>query len=478
MFKLIAIPLGFLMQLCYRIIKDYGIALFAFTFIIKLILLPLQIKQQKSTAKMQKYQPELDKIKKKYGNDNQKYQQKMTEFYAKEGISPTGGCLPMIISMLVLFSLIYVVYQPLYYVLNDIDNDRITEASVLTTNLYTVCYDIDGNEIDFDKLVEMYDADKNNELSAEEKEKLVDDLSENAVKDSEGKELDFKTTSKIKEAEVGDEDVSKKSQLSAVIDALMMCREGTGDGDGRSLYSYMLDESKVSTKLKERPELVIINLIKDGYTAPFEAIDKDLVTEVKDFNYTLLGFNLGVYPSLKNVTVLIPVLSFVAQLACTFVSQYFQKKNNSAAQLGTGMKLTLYIMPVFSLFIAFGFPAGLGIYWIYSSVFALLQTVLLNIIYTPARIDAIVEKEMASSRKKRKTMIQKMIEVQNETGVSNKYIERMNLKDDDDDDDESEDAGSKKLSKAEQKELQRKKLNEARRRIAEKYGDEYNEDDQ
>lgn len=467
MFKLIAIPLGLLMELCYNVIKDYGIALLAFTFIIKVVLLPLQIKQQKSTAKMQKYQPEMEKIKKKYGNDNQKYQQKMTEFYAKEGISPTGGCLPMIVSMLVLFSLIYVVYQPLYYVLNDINNDKITEASALMSNMYTVSYDIRDNDIDFEKLIAAYDADGNGELSEEETNTLVEALSENSVKDAEGKEYNFKATSKIKAVEVGDDEISKKEQLKTTVSALCAYR---GTDDQRSLYEYMIDETKVSKKLQARPELVIINVIKDGYTAPFAAIDEKLVSEVDNFNYTVLGFNLGVYPSTKNVTILIPILSFVAQLACTFVSQYFQKKNKATVQLGTGMKATLYIMPVFSLFIAFGFPAGLGIYWIYSSVFALLQTVILNLIYTPARMDEIVAKEMAKSKKKRKTMIQKMLEIQNETGVTNKYVERMNLNEDDDEDSEPE-----KLSKAELKELQRKKLNEARKRMAEKYGDEYDE---
>ncbi len=472
MFRLIAIPLGLLMELCYKVLKDYGLALLAFTILIKIILLPLQIKQQKSTAKMQRYQPEIEKIKKKYGKNNEQMQQKLAEFYAKEGVSPAGSCLPMIISMLVLFSLINVVYQPIYYVLNDIDNGHIDRASNVVSSLYTVCYDIKDNEIDFEQLVAMYDADNNGELSDEEKNTMITALNENKVTDKDGKEYDFKTTSSIKEAEVNDKKYSSKEQITSAVEALMMYRD-----EGSSLYSYMIDDSKVSKQLRARPELVVINIIKDGFTLPFEKIDSKLVSEVEDFNYTLLGFGLGVYPSTKNITILIPIISFVTQLVCTFVSNYFTKKNNPSVQMGGGMKMMMYVMPLFSLFIAFGFPAGLGIYWIYSGIFSLVQIIVLNLVYTPERIGRMVDKDMEKNKKRRKTMMQRMLEMQNADGTSAEVAKRLsfyNEKDDDDDDDEPSE--KKELSKAELKELQRKKLNEARKRMAEKYGDEYYED--
>ena len=475
MFRLIAIPLGLLMELCYKLIKDYGLALLVFTILIKIILLPLQIKQQKSTAKMQRYQPEIEKIRKKYGKNNEQMQQKLAEFYAKEGVSPAGSCLPMIISMLVLFSLINVVYQPIYYVLNDIDNGKIDRASNIVSSLYTVCYDIKDNEIDFEKLVAMYDADNNSELSDEEKDTMINALNENKVTDKEGKEYNFKSTSSIKEAEIDDKKYSAKEQITKAVEALMMYRD-----ESNSLYSYMIDESKVSKQLRARPELVVINIIKDGYTQPFEKIDSKLVSEVEDFNYTLLGFGLGVYPSVKNITILIPIISFVTQLVCTFVSNYFTKKNNPSVQMGGGMKMMMYVMPLFSLFIAFGFPAGLGIYWIYSGIFSLLQIIVLNIVYTPERIGRMVDKEMASDKhKKRKTMMQRMLEMQNADGTTAEVAKRLNYNNSDNDDDENgeeEPVNKKELSKAELKELQRKKLNEARKRMAEKYGDEYYED--
>lgn len=474
MFRLIAIPLGMLMELCYKLIKDYGLALLAFTFVIKFITLPLQIKQQKSTAKMQKLQPELEKIKKKYGKDQQKYQEKMTEFYAKEGYSPMASCLPMIVTMLILFSLINVVYEPLTYVLNDVENESFEKADTVVKNMYTISYEIkdnseNENKVTFDTLVGIYDENGDKLLSEEEKDKLVDALHDNKVV-LDGKELNFKKTSKLDSGAIED-----------VVDAFLMYNDAAAENAPEAtLYEYMIDDSKVSTQLQSRPELIIINMINDGYKDFFDSIDKKIVEEVDSFNYTLLGFNLGVYPSTKNITILIPLISFISQLVSSFISTYFQKKNNPTFQMGGAMKGMMYFMPVMSLLIAFGFPAGLGIYWIYSSILSLIQMVALNLIYTPERIDKMVTKEMATKKKKRQTMLQKMIEYNEANGTSNATIENvkksMKEDNDDDSDDEAEEIDKTKLSKAELKELQRQKLNAARKRMAEKYGDEYTED--
>lgn len=466
MFRMIAVPLGLIMQLCYSIIKDYGLALLAFTLVIKLLMLPLQIKQQKSTAKMQRLQPELEKIKKKYSKDQQKYQEKMTEFYAKQGYSPMASCLPMLITMLILFSLIHVVYDPLTYVLNDVSNESFEKAGTVVKNMYTVSYEIKDNETDFNSLIALYDENSDKTLSDNEKDKLIKELRDNDVKNADGDELKFKKTAKI-----------DKGALEDVIDAFLMYNDTEAqNAPSDTLYEYMIDTDKVSSQLQSRPELIIINMINDGYTGFFSEIDEDIVKEVDDFNYTLLGFNLGVYPKWSDITVLIPIISFASQLISSFISTYYQKKNNPTFQMGGAMKGMMYFMPLLSLFIAFGFPAGLGIYWIYSSVLSLIQMIILNKVYTPERIGAIVEKEMENSKNKRKSMLQKMIEYQDANGTSNAMVDRMkqSMKEDEDEDEQSVD--KTKLSKAELKELQRKKLNEARRRMAEKYGDEYTED--
>ena len=77
------------------------------------------------------------------------------------------------------------------------------------------------------------------------------------------------------------------------------------------------------------------------------------------------------------------------------------------------MKIMLYGMPIFSLWIGFSYPAGLGLYWCYSSLFALGQTIVLNKIYTPEHVAELVQKDIAKQKKKGKpTLMEKMAEAQ------------------------------------------------------------------
>ena len=90
-----------------KFISNYGLVILLMTLLIKLILSPLTIKSYKSTAKMQVIKPEIDKLNEKYPNekDAMKKQQAMMELYQKAGISPMGGCLPMILQMSILFAM-------------------------------------------------------------------------------------------------------------------------------------------------------------------------------------------------------------------------------------------------------------------------------------------------------------------------------------------------------------------------------------
>ena len=90
-----------------RFIKNYGIVILLMTLLIKLIISPLTIKSYKSSAKMQVIKPEMDKINAKYPNekDAMKKQQATMELYRKAGISPMGGCLPMLLQMPILFAM-------------------------------------------------------------------------------------------------------------------------------------------------------------------------------------------------------------------------------------------------------------------------------------------------------------------------------------------------------------------------------------
>ena len=90
-----------------RFISNYGIVILLMTLLIKLLISPLTIKSYKSSAKMQVIKPEMDKINAKYPNekDAMKKQQATMELYRKAGISPMGGCLPMLLQMPILFAM-------------------------------------------------------------------------------------------------------------------------------------------------------------------------------------------------------------------------------------------------------------------------------------------------------------------------------------------------------------------------------------
>ncbi|MBU3091159.1 membrane protein insertase YidC [Clostridium sp. CM028] len=87
---------------------SFGLTIIIFTVIIRVILLPLSIKQTKSTAKMGAIQPEMKKVQEKYKKDPQKSQQEVMKLYKENGVNPMGGCLPMLVQMPILFALFYV----------------------------------------------------------------------------------------------------------------------------------------------------------------------------------------------------------------------------------------------------------------------------------------------------------------------------------------------------------------------------------
>ena len=85
------------------VIHNYGWSMVVFTLLIKLILLPLDYKSRKSMRRMTKLQPQIAKLQKKYANDKEKLNQKSAELYRKEGINPMSGCLPLLVSMTILW---------------------------------------------------------------------------------------------------------------------------------------------------------------------------------------------------------------------------------------------------------------------------------------------------------------------------------------------------------------------------------------
>ena len=101
-----------------NVTTNYGLVIILLTIIVRIILTPLTISQTRSMAKMQKLQPQLKEIQKKYKEDKQKIQQETMEFYKKNNVNPLAGCLPLILQMPVFFALFQVLREPSQRVLD------------------------------------------------------------------------------------------------------------------------------------------------------------------------------------------------------------------------------------------------------------------------------------------------------------------------------------------------------------------------
>lgn len=110
-------PFGYLLYLCYLPLKDYGLAILMFTFLTRILLFPLAIKQQRSTAEMARMRPKMEALQKKYAKDQKKLQEATMALYQEEGYSPVSGCLPMLIQMPILMILYNVIMNPVTYII-------------------------------------------------------------------------------------------------------------------------------------------------------------------------------------------------------------------------------------------------------------------------------------------------------------------------------------------------------------------------
>ena len=115
MFDFFANIFGYLLQFLYQVVNNYGVAIILFTVIIKLLLLPLSIKQQRTIKKSTELQEKMKVIQFKYKSDPEKMNQEMMNLYKSENMSPFSSCLTAIIQLLLLLSIFYLVRSPLTY---------------------------------------------------------------------------------------------------------------------------------------------------------------------------------------------------------------------------------------------------------------------------------------------------------------------------------------------------------------------------
>ncbi len=140
MLDIIRVPIGYIIDLCYRLIPNYAIALLFFALIMKILLFPFGIKQQKNMVRQAKLRPKEQAIRARYAGrtdkvTQQKMQQDIMKLYQDEKFNPASGCLPMIIQVIIVFALYAVVINPLHYVCH-IPGENINNVGIHIAELY------------------------------------------------------------------------------------------------------------------------------------------------------------------------------------------------------------------------------------------------------------------------------------------------------------------------------------------------------
>ena len=133
-FDIINIPLSYVMRFLAQLFGGhFAASVFVFTLLIDVILIPLSIKSQKSSVEQLRIKPKLDELKKRYGDDKQKFAQEQQALYQKEGVSMAGGCVPMLVRLLLLFSIYSLILCPVTYMAGANKNDVSAVSKAVNT---------------------------------------------------------------------------------------------------------------------------------------------------------------------------------------------------------------------------------------------------------------------------------------------------------------------------------------------------------
>ena len=321
---LITIPFGYLLGWLYQLTSSYGLALILFAILVKLVLMPASAKGKKSTMKMSRLTPQMNLIREKYANDQQKMNMAIQELYKKEGVSMTGGCLWSLLPLLVLLPLYSVVRQPIIYMLHE---SMETTSAIMNT---------------------------------------------------------------IKEA------------MPNLVNS------------GNLYYEQMLAAPLLPQFAEELKGIVSNPQTLEGLNFQFLGLDLSAAptSAFQDFHFewALIGL------------ILIPLLSGFLGWLQTRITM----TSNGQTTSQPGMKGMNIFMPLFNVYICFTLPASLGIYWIGSSVFSIIQEATLGRYYNKKIQAEEDEREAAreASRKLRMEEAKRQAAEQRENAKSQKKFEK------------------------------------------------------
>lgn len=319
----IYIALGWILDVFYRLVNNYGIAIILFTVFIKALLLPLDIKQKKSMAKTQKIQPLLMEIQKKYANDKEKLNQETMKVYQKYGINPMGGCLPMLIQFPIIIALYWVVKKPIIYLMGISFEDtwRIAEAF--------------------------------NAWAAANK---------GAIPEALAKVLPVTYSHSMSQNTFGTYEISIAQQLFAhpeILDHPFIQSWNSG------LKNKLIDFSFFGLNLSEIPDL---NSFLGMFLGRVQGITREKVL-------------LWIIPVFSGIS------SYASSRVALAQQEGKKEKNKVVAEAdrvkeensaASTMKSMNIMMPLFSAWFAFTLPAAVGLYWIISNIIQIIQQVVVT----------------------------------------------------------------------------------------------------
>ncbi len=124
----IARAMGWILKSLYEATANYGFAIILFTVFIKLITIPLSLKQQRSMKETQEIQPILEKMQAKYKNNQEKLAQEMQKLYEERKINPFGGCLLLLIQIPIIYCMFFAISQPVKFMYPEIRTEAVNQA--------------------------------------------------------------------------------------------------------------------------------------------------------------------------------------------------------------------------------------------------------------------------------------------------------------------------------------------------------------
>lgn len=146
---IVRVPFGYLLDILYQLTTNYGVALILFSLLLKLIMMPLNAKSKRSSMAMSRLAPLVQAIQAKYPNDQVKANQEVQKLYKEEGVSMGGGCLWMLIPLLILIPLYVVIREPITYMLHF----SAEQSAAIVAAMKTIIPDAFGSNTFYDQLI-------------------------------------------------------------------------------------------------------------------------------------------------------------------------------------------------------------------------------------------------------------------------------------------------------------------------------------